>query len=65
MKPNRILDADGHIIERDKADPDVRSYAERLVRGTLEKLASIDRTIEKFAEGILSVHLRLGKQRIF
>lgn len=31
-------------------DTEVRQYAERIVRGTLEKLDAIDRMIEKFAE---------------
>ena len=31
-------------------DTDVRQYAERIVRGTIEKLEWIDQTIEKFTE---------------
>lgn len=37
-------------LENDKKDPDVREYTESLVSGTLGKLATIDATIEKFAE---------------
>ena len=37
-------------MELDKKDPEIRSYAEKLVRGTLEKLEAIDQTIERFAE---------------
>ena len=38
------------ILEADKKDPEVKSYAEKLVRGTLDHLERIDRTIERFAE---------------
>lgn len=38
------------VIESDKKDPEIRQYAEKLVRGTLEKLDSLDKTIERFAE---------------
>ena len=38
------------VVEEDKKDPEVRQYTEILVFGTLEKLASIDKTIERFAE---------------
>lgn len=37
-------------IERDKKDEEIRSYAEELVRGTIEKLPLIDKVIERFAE---------------
>ena len=37
-------------IELDKKDADVREYTDHLVKGTLEKLAQLDATIEKFAE---------------
>lgn len=37
-------------IEHDKKDPEVRGYAEILIRGTLEQLTGIDKTIERFAE---------------
>lgn len=43
-------------LENDKKDPDVRQYTERLVAGTVEKLAHIDATIEKFAE-----HWNIGR----
>ena len=38
------------VIEEDKKDPDVRSYTESLVNGTLDKLEDIDKIIERFAE---------------
>ena len=37
-------------LEEDKKEPEVRDYTEKLVRGTLEKKASIDLLIERFAE---------------
>ncbi len=37
-------------LEEDKKEPEVREYTEKLVRGTLEKKASIDAAIERFAE---------------
>ena len=37
-------------VEEDKKDPEVRQYTEILVLGTLDKLTSIDKTIERFAE---------------
>lgn len=37
-------------VEEDKKDPEVRQYTEILVLGTLDKLPSIDKTIERFAE---------------
>lgn len=37
-------------VEADKKDSDIRQYTESLVKGTLEKLEDIDRTIERFAE---------------
>ena len=38
------------VIELDKKDLEVRKYTEKLVYGTLEKLESLDKMIEKFAE---------------
>jgi len=37
-------------VEEDKKDPEIRQYTEILVLGTLDKLPSIDKTIERFAE---------------
>ena len=37
-------------VEQDKQEPEIRDYTEGLVRGTLEKLSSIDPTIERYAE---------------
>ena len=37
-------------LEDDKKEPEVRQYAEKLVRGTLSKKPQIDPTIERFAE---------------
>ena len=37
-------------VDRDKKEPDIRQYAESLVRGTLGNVESIDRTIERFTE---------------
>lgn len=38
------------IIENDKKDPDIRKYAETLVRGAVSMLAEIDKMIERYAE---------------
>ena len=45
-----LSDKEKEAIESDKKDPEIRQYTEKLVRGTLEKLDSLDRMIEKFAE---------------
>ena len=37
-------------LEEDKKEPEIREYAEKLIRGTLEKRDPIDRTIERYAE---------------
>ena len=37
-------------INQDKLDEEVRVYTEKLARGTAEKLETIDKTIERFAE---------------
>ncbi len=36
--------------EEEKNEPEIREYTEKLVRGVSEKSASIDATIERFAE---------------
>ena len=36
--------------EMDEKEPEIRDYTERLARGVLEKLDSLDKTIERFAE---------------
>jgi N utilization substance protein B len=38
------------VLEEDKKEPEIRAYAEKLVRGTLEKQKLIDPMIERFAE---------------
>ena len=43
-------DKEKEAIESDKKDPEVRSYAERLVRGTYQHLEEIDKIIERYAE---------------
>jgi len=45
-----LSETERDAIEHEKNDEDVRSYTELLVRGTLEKLDEIDKTIERFAE---------------
>ena len=37
-------------LEEDKKEPEIREYAEKLIRGTLEKRDPIDRTIERYTE---------------
>ncbi len=37
-------------VEQSKKNGDIRQYADRLVRGTVEHLAAIDKRIEKFTE---------------
>jgi N utilization substance protein B len=36
--------------DRDEKEPEITEYTETLVRGVIEKLASIDKTIERYAE---------------
>lgn len=36
--------------EKDEKEPEIREYTETLARGVLEKLESIDKTIERYAE---------------
>ena len=38
------------VVEEDKKDLEIRKYTEGLVKGTLERLETIDKTIERFAE---------------
>ena len=45
-----LSDKEKEAIEHDKKDNEIRQYAEKLVRGTLEKLESLDKVIERFAE---------------
>ncbi|MBI4433032.1 MAG: transcription antitermination factor NusB [Candidatus Omnitrophica bacterium] len=45
-----LSDQEKNAIEREKKDPDVRQYAEKLVTGTVGKLETIDKIIERFAE---------------
>ena len=45
-----LSNSEKEAVEHDKQEPEIREYAERLVRGTLSKLSSIDLTIERFAE---------------
>jgi len=45
-----LLAGEKEALEEDKKDPEVREYAESLVRGTLAGLEDIDRTIERYAE---------------
>lgn len=42
--------AEKEAIELEKKDPDVRQYTEKLVKGTLKNLETIDKSIERFAE---------------
>lgn len=44
-----LSDKEKEIIELDKKDPDIREYAERLVKGAFERLVEIDETIERYA----------------
>ena len=45
-----LSDPEKEALENDKKEAEVRRFTEKLVRGTLENLASIDKTIERFAE---------------
>ena len=45
-----LSDKEKEAIELDKKDLDIRQYAEKLVRGTLEKLDIIDKIIERVAD---------------
>ncbi len=45
-----LSNTEKEAIEIDKHDPEIRAYTEKLVRGTHEKLESIDKLIERFAE---------------
>jgi N utilization substance protein B len=37
-------------VDRDEKEPEIAEYTETLVRGVIEKLDSIDKTIERYAE---------------
>jgi N utilization substance protein B len=45
-----MSDPEKEALERDKKDPDVRSYAELLVRGVIRKLPRVDQVIVQYAE---------------
>ena len=45
-----LTDPEKLALEKDKKEPEVREYTEKLVRGTLAKKKLIDPTIERFAE---------------
>ena len=45
-----LSDKEKEAIELDKKDVDIRQYAEKLVRGTLEKLDRLDKIIERVAD---------------
>ena len=45
-----LSNTEKEAIEQDKKDPEIREYTEKLVKGAREKLESIDKTIERFAE---------------
>jgi len=45
-----LSNSEKEAVEQDKQEPEIREYTEKLVRGTLEKLSSIDPTIERYAE---------------
>ncbi len=45
-----LSNSEKEAVEQDKQEPEIREYTERLVHGTLEKLTSIDPTIERYAE---------------
>jgi len=45
-----LSDPEKQVLEMDKKDPDVRHYAEMLVRGVIEKISAIDKVIVQYAE---------------
>ena len=45
-----LTDKEKEAIELDKKDMEIRQYTEKLVRGTLERLETLDKIIERFAE---------------
>ena len=45
-----LSNSEKEAVEQDKQEVEIREYTERLVYGTLEKLVSIDPTIERYAE---------------
>ncbi len=44
-----LSDKEKEVIELDKKDSDIRAYAEKLVKGTFDRLAAIDEIIERYA----------------
>ena len=45
-----LSNSEKEAVEQDKQEPEIREYTERLARGTLEKLSTIDPTLERYAE---------------
>ena len=45
-----LTDKEKEAIELDKKDMEIRRYTEKLVRGTLERLETLDKIIDRFAE---------------
>jgi len=45
-----LSNSEKEAVEKDKTEPEIREYTEHLVEGTLDKLATIDPTIERYAE---------------
>ena len=45
-----LSDKEKEALELDKKDADIRNYAERLVRGVLEKIGMLDQIIERVAD---------------
>ncbi len=45
-----LNDAEKEALELDKKDPEVRVYAEKIVKGVLDNLEKIDPMVERYAE---------------
>lgn len=45
-----LTNSEKKAAEEDKKDPEVRLYAEKLVRGTIDNSATIDQVVERYAE---------------
>lgn len=45
-----LNDAEKDALELDKKDPEVRLYAEKIVKGVLDNLEKIDPMVERYAE---------------
>ena len=45
-----LNDPERDVIETDKKDPEVRQYAEKIVKGVLDQLEKIDPIVERYAE---------------